>query len=477
MVTYGITSTGFNKKTATTIQTELENDLKGIFGDNIKLGADAAFGQWARTLSERFALVWDLAEAVYHSQYRDTASGQSLDATVGLIGKSRIEASYSTVTLTLASIYTGGSIVVPTGTKAKQSTLEVEWETTAEATIPAAVDVLEDLDIDTTTWQSGNTVRVAFNGTPDLSSVVAGDMLYISGSTNSQNDGLFAITNVNDGSDYVDITNLKITDGTYDEATDATGTGVITDGYITVAARSAEEGAFEASGHSIDTIVTPITNWDYVSNQEVGVTGTDEETDAELRIRTAASTVVARGSTADAIVEQILTVDNVTYAQIEQNRTNATVNGLLPHSILLTVVGGTDQDIVDKLGEVMAVGINTNGSESATYTDPQGVQETFYFNRVTEVSIYLDVTVTTDSNYPATGDADIKQALDDYFDTLEHGDDVLNHRLVAIVSDIPGVLTITILQSKTDPPGASTNITIDADEIAVVSQADIDVTS
>jgi hypothetical protein len=83
-------------------------------------------------------------------------------------------------------------------------------------------------DINTITWQSGNTIRIAFNGTPDLSAVAADDYFVTSGNANSSNDGTFQISAVNDGSDYIDIINLNRSDATDDEATDAVGTGYYT---------------------------------------------------------------------------------------------------------------------------------------------------------------------------------------------------------------------------------------------------------
>jgi hypothetical protein len=83
-------------------------------------------------------------------------------------------------------------------------------------------------DINTITWQSGNTIRIAFNGSPDLSAVAADDYFVTSGNANSSNDGTFQISAVNDGSDYIDIINLNRSDATDDEATDAIGTGYYT---------------------------------------------------------------------------------------------------------------------------------------------------------------------------------------------------------------------------------------------------------
>lgn len=83
-------------------------------------------------------------------------------------------------------------------------------------------------DINTIAWQSGNTIRIAFNGSPDLSAVDIDDYFITFGNANSSNDGTFIITTVNDGSDYIEITNNDRSDATDDEATDAVGTGYYT---------------------------------------------------------------------------------------------------------------------------------------------------------------------------------------------------------------------------------------------------------
>jgi hypothetical protein len=91
----------------------------------------------------------------------------------------------------------------------------------SEVNTPDTFSVLAALDVDTIDWQSGNTIRYTFNGTPDLSSIVAGDYLTVNYATNLSNSGTFLIETVNDGSDYVDVINRDRDDATDDEATDS----------------------------------------------------------------------------------------------------------------------------------------------------------------------------------------------------------------------------------------------------------------
>jgi hypothetical protein len=72
-------------------------------------------------------------------------------------------------------------------------------------------------DVDAITWQSGTTVRYTFLGTPDFSDIRVGNFMTISGATNAVNDGTYEITAVNDGSDWIEITNPARTSSTGDE--------------------------------------------------------------------------------------------------------------------------------------------------------------------------------------------------------------------------------------------------------------------
>lgn len=464
-MTYGLTATGFVRKTAADTRADLVTAIRRINGlQDARIGAGSVLGQLVDVFTNQISQAWEAAEAVYASLSPDTASGQSLDNIRAFVAKSRVQATSSTVTLTL---YTLGAsdVSIPAGNQVEQSDTGVLWETTADATIPAASTAIEDLAITDIDHQTANTIRYTFGDAPDLSAVVAGDLLIVSGSVNPANDGAFIITAVNNGSDYIDVTNPGRDDNTLDE-TGGDALASVTDGIITVAAQSLTAGAFEATARSIDTINTPITNWDGVINLAEATTGRNRETDAEFRARTALELVIAQGSTLEAIKAQLRQVDGVTYVAGEENRTATTDgDGNLPHSIRVTVVGGTDQDIADTIGTYKAGGIATNGAESATYTDPEGNTAQIYFDRVTEINPYIRVLLTTTGDYPANGNDLIEAALEAL--EFEHGDDLYNYRLITAVGalELGGVTAITIYQGTTAAPGTSATISVSATEV------------
>lgn len=81
---YGLTPAGFVGKPQSVIKAELESSLQQAFGQNINLAPNSNFGQFVGIQSEREALVWQLAEAVYASQNPNGAEGTSVDNILAL---------------------------------------------------------------------------------------------------------------------------------------------------------------------------------------------------------------------------------------------------------------------------------------------------------------------------------------------------------------------------------------------------------
>lgn len=85
------------------------------------------------------------------------------------------------------------------------------WGTNTGSTI------LSTLNIDTITNQSAGRQRYTFSGSPDLSSVVVGHQLEVSGTTNEANSGTFAILAKDTGAYWIEVLNAAIVDATEDE--------------------------------------------------------------------------------------------------------------------------------------------------------------------------------------------------------------------------------------------------------------------
>lgn len=147
---YGLTPTGFVTKQQQDIISELQSSLQIGLGTNINLLPQAVFGQLVAIFSEREALVWQLAEAVYSSQYPSGAEGTSVDNILALNNLRRLGPK-PTKTAPTATNGTPGLVaygapgtVIPAGSIISVlGNPGLQFTTDANATIGASVDAVQ----------------------------------------------------------------------------------------------------------------------------------------------------------------------------------------------------------------------------------------------------------------------------------------------------------------------------------------------
>ena len=147
-MTFGMTSTGFNRKRLADIKTDIETALKNTFGENIDLESQSVFGQFVGLMSEALADQWESQENVYNSQYPDTASDNQLSNVVKLNGLTRLAAKKATVTATLSGI---SGTFVPLGSEISTSDTGTVFVTLADATIGGGGTI----DVETESKEAG----------------------------------------------------------------------------------------------------------------------------------------------------------------------------------------------------------------------------------------------------------------------------------------------------------------------------------
>lgn len=248
---------------------------------------------------------------------------------------------------------------------------------------------------------------------------------------------------------------------------------------VDVEAEAEETGPTAAVAGTLTYIETPATGWNTVTSALDAVPGRDLEEDSALLARREQLLTVEGEATVDAIAARVLDVSGVTESVCFQNVTDVTDgDGIPPHSVEVLALGGTDQAVVDAIFGATAGGIRTHGASSGTATDTNGGTHTIGFTRPTEITIWAIVELTTDSDYPADGDAQIKAALVAHGDALGIGTDVVQTALYEVVFGIAGVVDVTKLWIGTsDPPTGEANIAIAARETAAWDTSRITVTS
>lgn len=191
-------------------------------------------------------------------------------------------------------------------------------------------------------------------------------------------------------------------------------------------------------------IAEPVVGWTAVSNPIAGVTGTETETDAELREKRI-DELEAQGSTnVNSIRADLLRVESVADAVVFENDrdvANFYGRGLPPHSVYAVLRGGAAADIAQALFDTKAAGIFTHGGETEAVLDSMGISHDMHFDFATELIFFAALTVETDPLVFDTvnGPDAIKAAISDYVNALDIGDDVIYDTVKASYTPVPGV--------------------------------------
>jgi uncharacterized phage protein gp47/JayE len=243
-------------------------------------------------------------------------------------------------------------------------------------------------------------------------------------------------------------------------------------------ATAVNPGPIAALAGTIDKIVTPVYGLESVDNPSDATPGQIRETDPLLRVRRTNAAQGAGSANVPAIRKKINDIDSVTAVKVVQNRTDeTTVEGQPPHSVWCIVQGGTDQEVAQAIFESVNAGTDLFGSLTVPYYDAEsGETYDINFSRPIQKNIYISVNITKFDEYPPAGDADMKQAIVDYFDgdfTIDGrevpgfsiADDIIYSRIFSPVNSIPSHSVGSLYIGLTPSPTGTADIPIATDEI------------
>lgn len=154
--------------------------------------------------------------------------------------------------------------------------------------------------------------------------------------------------------------------------------------------------------------------------------------------------------------------------------------GRPPHSFECVVVGGDDQDIVDKIWLVKPAGIEAWGNTPGIVVDSEGNNQPISFSRPVPkyAWIYVDLTLNDEEIFPADGEDQVAENILEKGNTFEIGDDLIIQKFFGPIYQVPGIGNADISVALTDDPGdppsyVFTNLPIGEVEVAVFDLARI----
>ena len=132
----GLLVTGFKRKRLDELLSELNADMKGIFGDNLNLDPQSPDGQINGVVAESQANLWEIAEAVHNAFNPSSATGVSLSNLVQLNGITRKEATFSVVDIDVTG---NNGTLIEAGSLISTSDTDSQFSIDADITIAAGV--------------------------------------------------------------------------------------------------------------------------------------------------------------------------------------------------------------------------------------------------------------------------------------------------------------------------------------------------
>ena len=449
MSTYGVTSTGYVKKSLATIVAEL-NALFTATWPGVYLGGEGAAGQLIGILSKRESDLWDGSEEIYTSRNINEATGASLDNIVAEVGIRRIDASNTTVNDVL--LWGSNATLISAGRQARQSSNLQDYTLVSDITLSSANPRAAKLTI--ASPSTGTVYTLILDSVTYTYTALVSDTIASIGAE---------FITLLDAGDWTGTTtyaaNVLTLDGSVPLGTsvDFTLSGLVNFAVASVANAGIftadTEGAIACPASTLDTIMTPVSGWTSVANPIAGVTGRDSETDEDLRARATSFFSVGK-ATETAIRQTILNeVSGVIAASVTSNRTDTTDSeSRPPHSFEAVVEGGSDLDIANVIWETAPAGIQFYGSISQAITDSEGRTQLIGFSRpellYTWIKIQRDY--NTEETYPTDGDARIKANIVTWgLENLQGGTDLIRQKLSEPVYGVPGIGDFIILVGDT----------------------------
>lgn len=229
-------------------------------------------------------------------------------------------------------------------------------------------------------------------------------------------------------------------------------------GTVTVTATAVDEGALSAAADTITTIFTPTLGWQTVNNPAPATPGEPVEIDAELRARQTVSVANPSLTVMDGTVGSVANLAGVTKVRGYENDSGITDgNGVPAHSISLVVLGGDSVEIAEDIALHKTPGTGTAGDTSETVVDAHGMPLVIRFQRATDATIGVQVTVAAGGGWSTDYEALIQDAVAALISAGNIGDTVLFTKLFApaYLFGTPPGLTYSVASIEINKNGGS----------------------
>lgn len=243
--------------------------------------------------------------------------------------------------------------------------------------------------------------------------------------------------------------------------------------YAPVYVTSSTYDSQESTVGQINVIRTATLGWRGVTNPYYIFPSEGVESDEGYRYRGKLKQQSTSGKYTS-ILMALKSVSGVVYENVQQNTSpNPTNSGIINNGVAITVMGGNEEDIALAIFNTVSEGIMTSGDILKMVKDINGFEHEIRFSRPNIVPLEVSMSLITYPNFPINGNAKIRQAIIEWFNNLNVGEDIHYSRLYEPINSIQGFAVKNLKFGYKGGTLSLEDIIIRHDEIATLSAEDI----
>ncbi len=471
MSEFGITSTGFNIKTFTDIETEMMAEFRSVIDPDINTQTGSFVNTLALPFIHQRSSIWEQMAQIASLSDPDALFSTQLD---NLLSRARLERLVASPTRLWVAIEASTDSVISLTDELRGSgvPLFVKENTTLTNQWKEWYIKLNKLDIgDTEFFIPLSTGSISYN-LDEVSPVDVAQTIIVN--RIRVEDNLYVTTI---GQDII-----KIVAPDYNTVGISNNPRNVTI-YRGVLFEAAEVGEQHVSIHSTSWATSAPSGVVSLENFESGLTGRDTESDTEALIRFKTSRATSGGGSLPSIIERVQSdVEGVSYVNGVESTPTHPLTGIPVGTIEIVVDGGESIDIAQTIWNFKSGGISTWGNQTQQIQDKRGNNQDIRFSRpvTVEGQMIIEVTYDDESIFSATGFDDIKILVRDEVNRIQNiGKDWYGQRFMGVIHSVQGVMSVDILLGIPSLGIATTksNITIDHDTRIFITKEEITVRS
>ena len=179
-------------------------------------------------------------------------------------------------------------------------------------------------------------------------------------------------------------------------------------------------GLISAAAGTLSRINTMVAGWDTAVNLRAATVGQNAETQGAFEARRYKSVALNARGTIAAVYARVADCANVVSCIVRENKTNMPIEidgyFIKAHSVFVSVVGGSDEDIAEAIYNSCSAGCDYNGNTTVAVTDSAtGAGEKVTFYRPADYPMYVRVTLQGKDSLPNDYETTVKNAVYDNF--------------------------------------------------------------